>query len=105
MAERTAVLPPIRCSQEEKEIIQTNADALHMSISEYVRSMAVSGGVHQSLFDVEFIHTLKMIGTDMHRQTQLWEDQKAMPAELAQTWARLDGVLNHIIKTMKIPLP
>jgi hypothetical protein len=43
--ERTDKLPPVRVTQEEYQIIMTNAESVNMNLSEYIRFVALKSKI------------------------------------------------------------
>lgn len=96
------VLPPIRCSEDERRAIREKADRLGLSVSEYVRSMALKGKitVKQDRYDFDLVNQLQRLGVNINQQTKKLNATGEAPPELKKLWGKLEGLLDHIIKTM-----
>jgi len=96
------VLPPIRCSESERLNIRLNAEKLDMSVSEYVRSMALNGKItiQQSRHDFELVDQLRRIGVNINQQTKKLNGLGKVSPELQNLWLKLDQLLNQILSSI-----
>lgn len=93
---RVCVLPPIRCSEEERQTIRERAAAARMTQSEYLRTMAVSGRIvmKESKADTALIFQLQRVGVNLNQIAHTMHMHSGkIPANLAATLALLDTVL------------
>ena len=96
------VLPPIRCTASEKEHIRMRAFKSGLTVSEFVRNMALNGKiiVQQSSHDFEMVEQLKRIGVNINQQTRRLNTTGEIPDQLYGIWDRLDMILNKIMSTL-----
>ena len=97
-AARTVVLPPIRCSVEEQQRIRERAKNASLSVSHYVRSMAVSGRIvlHQEQkIDPAYVEQLRRIGVNLNQITKAVHEQRAVPDELYRLLERINRVMDE----------
>ena len=94
------VLPPVRCSIEDKKSIRLKADQCDLSMSEYIRNMALNGKIiiRQNSVDFETVHQLKKIGININQQTKALHATGTIPYELKALWKKLDVLLELIMK-------
>lgn len=99
-AKLSAVLPPIRCTEDEKKLIRQHAKTTGLSMSEYVRQMALHGQiiVKQSALNMDALHQLRKLGVNLNQQTKKLNTTGVMPAELKKLWGKLENVLDHMMK-------
>lgn len=93
------VLPPIRCTASEKERIRMRAQKLGLTVSEFVRTMALNGKiiVQQSTHDYELVEQLKRIGVNINQQTRRLNTTGEIPDQLYGLWERLDLILSKFL--------
>lgn len=91
-------LPAPRCTEEEYASVQAKAAQTGVSVSEYLRRMALSGKVvvRQSQADFDLIYQLKKIGVNINQQTRRLHEEGEVPDELRHLWAKLDAALNTL---------
>ncbi len=95
---------PIRCTEAEYTSIQTRAKDLGMSVSGYVRHMAINGEViineNNAPFDFAFVNQLQKIGVNINQQTKKLHATDRLPPELRRLWTKLETTLDHIIEKL-----
>lgn len=98
----TRRLPHIRCTEAEYELVSSRAEKAGLSLSEYVRRMALDGEVtiREEHFEFAFIHELKKIGVNINQQTRIANATGEMPPELKRLWGKLEKILDHILETI-----
>lgn len=96
---QTTKLPPVRCTADEKLRIQNNAHKNGLSVSRYIREIALKGKIilKNSLREVVYIDQLRRIGLQLHKQTRILEATGQTPAQLHALWRKLDNVLERMI--------
>jgi hypothetical protein len=93
---RGCVLPPIRCSEEERQTIRERAAAARMTQSEYLRTMAVSGRVvmREAKADTALIFQLQRVGVNLNQIAHTMHAHSGkIPDNFAATLDLLDTVL------------
>lgn len=95
----SAVLPPIRCTVNEKTAITEKAKQLGLSVSEYVRQMALKGSiiVRQSLADFTYLQQLRSIGVNLNQQTRKLNATGKDTSELESLRRKLDAMLEKLL--------
>ncbi len=95
---QNTVLPPIRCTVDEKQQIQIKAIAVGMNLSQYVRNMALSGKIiiQQSFVEFTYLEQLKKIGVNLNQQTKKFNATGETPQQLNSIWNKLETVLNQL---------
>src|SRR5690606_18078488 len=93
------VLPPIRCTEQEKNLIVARAKQAGLSISEYVRNMSLKGHIHirQSSLDFEALHELKKIGVNVNQQTKKLNATGKLSFELLEVQKKLEQLLDKLL--------
>ena len=97
---RDCVLPPLRCTAVERNIIKQRAIAAGLTQSTYLRNMAVSGRVvvKQSKADFELVKQLRHIGVNLNQMTRaMHQTSGEIPAMLSATLARLQTLLDRVM--------
>ena len=96
-------LPHVRCTENELELVQHRAERAGLSISEYVRRMALFGEVtiQQTRFDFQLVEQLRRIGVNINQQTRSLNSTGAIPVELKRLWGKLESLLDEIMTTPK----
>ena len=91
-----------RCTNDEFSIIQDNAGKAGLSMSEYVRSMALYGRltIKESTADFALINELRKIGVNINQQTRKLNTYAQLPAALPPLWDKLSTLLDRIIETV-----
>ena len=94
------VLPPIRCTVEEKQKIYDLSQKAGLSISAYVREMAIKGKivVRQNDVDFESVQQLRKLGINLNQQTKKLNATGIMPYELKSLWKKLDNLLDKLLE-------
>jgi hypothetical protein len=94
------VLPPIRCTSTEKQEIYDYADKAGLSVSAYVREMAVNGKivVRHSDIDFESIQQLRKLGVNLNQLTKKFNATGKAPGELKALWSKLDILMERLLK-------
>lgn len=98
---QNTVLPPIRCTLDEKQRIQTQARKTGMSMSEYIRKMALSGKIiiKQSLVEFTYLEQLNKIGVNLNQQTKKFNATGQPPEQLNSLWSKLETLIDALVKT------
>ncbi len=93
-------LPPIRCTAEEKQKIYELSKKSGLSVSSYVRNMAVKGKIvmRQSDVDFESVQQLRKLGVNLNQQTKKLNATGIMPYELKTLWKKLDRLLDKLLE-------
>lgn len=95
-------LPAVRCSENEYEQIRQKADALDLSVSEYIRSVALSHELKavkkSETFDPQLIIQLRKIGTNLNQQTKKLNIFGNLDRDHKRVWLKLEGLLDQIIE-------
>lgn len=96
------VLPPIRCSEDERRTIREKAEKLGLSVSEYIRRAALDGKivVRQGKHDFQVVDQLHRIGVNINQQTRKLNATGKVSPELKSLWVKLERLLDQIIKTL-----
>lgn len=94
------VLPPIRCTEDEKKLILSKSKSAGLSMSEYVRQMALSGKivVRESSLNLDAAVQLRKLGVNLNQQTKKLNSTGVMPVELRQLWKKLETVLDQMME-------
>ena len=97
----TCVIPPIRCTTSERNDIKAKAKSLGLTMSEYIRRMAIDGKIvkQQSKYDFEFINQIRRIGVNINQQTKRLNGTGEVSPELKSLWSKLNSVLEDILET------
>lgn len=93
-------LPPVRCTEAEKQLIKINARKAGLSVTEYIRQMTFRGKVviQENNLDLETIHQLRKLGINLNQQTKKLNATGVMPVELKHLWVKLDAVLDKMLE-------
>lgn len=93
------VLPPVRCTAEEKQVIKDRSQKAGLSMSEYIRQMALKGKVtiRQNQVDFETVHQLRKLGVNINQQTKALHATGILPLELKKLWAKLETILDQMM--------
>ncbi len=99
------VLPPIRCSKEDKDIIKAKAFEAGLSLSEYVRRQSLDGKIiirrSSQTLSFEMIHELKKIGNNIN---QIAKNMNIFghpdTGDINRIKGKLDSILDNVIKQM-----
>lgn len=94
------VLPPIRCTEDEKKKIYAYSQKAGLSVSAYIRDIALKGKiiVRQNDVDFESVQQLKKIGINLNQQTKKLNATGVLPSELKSLWNKLDILIEKLIK-------
>jgi hypothetical protein len=94
----SCVLPPVRCTEEEKNIIKQKAIDAGLSLSLYIRRMAINGQitVKKDNLDLEVTHQLRKIGNNLNQQTRAMNVTGTIPHELKSVWNKLDNLITQL---------
>lgn len=97
---QNTVLPPIRCTAEEKAQINQKAEQADMSLSEYVRHMALKGKIilKQSLVEFTYLEQLRKIGVNINQQTKALNATGRIPEELPRLWVKLEALMDKMME-------
>jgi hypothetical protein len=96
---QNTVLPPIRCTLEEKQQIQTYAQQAEMSVSQYIRTMALQGKIiiKQSLVEFTYLEQLNKIGVNLNQQTKKFNATGQPPEQLMSLWIQLEALIDKLM--------
>ncbi|MEL6843511.1 MAG: plasmid mobilization relaxosome protein MobC, partial [Bacteroidota bacterium] len=99
---RSAFLPHIRCTPSEKVTVAARAGKAGVSISEFVRSMAINGDiiVKHSKADFALIYELRKIGNNLNQLTHLAHSTGKFSPELEAVYQRLNDLLDQAIQSI-----
>ncbi len=92
-------LPSIRCTEAERNLIETNARKAGLSLSEYVRQMVLKGKIviRESNCNLEAVHQIRKLGVNLNQQTRKLNATGIIPVELKSLWQKLDAVLDNML--------
>lgn len=93
-------LPHIRCTEFERKEIDERAKELGMSVSDYIRKMALTGSiiVQQTSVDFELVNQLKRIGVNLNQIVHIANIRQQVPRRLVAIYDELEGVLDRVIE-------
>lgn len=93
-------LPSVRCTEAEKELISNNAQRAGITVTEYIRRMALKGRIiiKESNTNLETVHQIRKLGVNLNQQTRKLNATGVMPVELKSLWVKLDAVLDHMLE-------
>lgn len=96
----TEVLPPIRCTKAEKEQIKAQSVKANLSLSQYIRQMALDGkiNIRESDTDFQTMQQLRKLGVNLNQQTRKLNATGTLPYELKVLWRKLDLLLDQLLK-------
>lgn len=96
---RTERLPHVRCTKGEKATIASKAAQAGMSVSDYIRKMAIEGEVvvRESQTDFALVDQLRRIGVNINQITQRLHQTEKLPPDLSNVWRRLNNLLDRVI--------
>lgn len=89
----------VRCTQEEKQQIQTYAKQAEMSASQYIRTMALQGKIiiKQSLVEFTYLEQLNKIGVNLNQQTKKFNATGKPPEQLMSLWSQLEALIDKLM--------
>ena len=98
---RTAHLPRTRCTPYERGVIEDRAAQAGLSLSDYMRQMALSGHVivREPMADIKLIMELNACGVNLNqltRKAHILEEVDAV--HLREVLARLSGLLDELMQ-------
>lgn len=98
----TSRLPHIRCTGGDLTTIQEKAKRASMSVSDYVRHMALTGNVkvEEPIIDFETLTQIKRIGVNLNQLTKVANSTGELPEELRHVYWKVETVLDHIIEKL-----
>ncbi len=82
-------------------MIRAKARTANLSVSEYVRRMAVDGQIvarQQSAYGMALASQLKRIGVNLNQLTHLANSNGEMPPELARLCGRIEVLLDRVVE-------
>jgi len=93
-------LPPVRCTEDEKKLILNKASQAGMSVSEFMRNMALRGEiiVKGSSLNLEVAGQLRRLGVNLNQQTKKLNSTGVMPIELVTLWHKLETVIDELME-------
>ena len=92
----------VRLSDEDRGRLSCNARRAGLTVSEYVRRMAVDGQVvvrRESGYSFAMTNQLRRIGVNINQQMAIAHTNGEIPAPLVRLWTKLDALLDRIIQT------
>lgn len=94
-------LPPVRCTKGEYASIQVRASQANMTVTEFIRRMALAGEVivQESRHDFQTVDQLRRIGININQQMVVLHSTREAPPELVRLWSKLETILDHILET------
>ena len=97
----TRQLPPVRCTESDYTAIQARAKKANMTITQFIRQMALTGQVvvKESQTDFQEVHQLKRIGTNLNQLTRLAHTSGVIPIELAKLYKQVGEYLDRKMTT------
>ena len=109
---RTHRLPHVRCTESEGERIRKNALASNMTVSDYLRFMALNGGVlsandnqaeqASNSFDDKLIWELHRIGNNLNQLTKKFHSKGVEPHGLRPLFPVLEKLLTRVFKHINV---
>ncbi|KAB2915557.1 MAG: plasmid mobilization relaxosome protein MobC [Bacteroidetes bacterium] len=98
---QNTVLPPIRCTVYEKAQISQKAEQSGMTLSEYVRQMALKGKIviKQSLVEFTYFDQLRKIGVNINQQTRQLNATGIVPEQLPRLWEKLEELMDKMLES------
>lgn len=93
-------LPSVRCTETEKQFITNNAQKAGITVTEYIRRMALKGKIviKESNTNLEAVQQIRKLGINLNQQTRKLNATGVMPIELKVLWVKLDQVLDQLLK-------
>ena len=90
----------VRCTIEEKKQIQSNAITADMTLSEYVRTIALNGKIiiKQSMVEFTYLEQLNKIGVNLNQQTKKFNATGQAPEQLTVLWNKLETLIDALLK-------
>lgn len=88
-----------RCTKKDRETIINNAKSAGLSLSEFVRIMALSGSViiKQSDADFETVYQLKKLGVNLNQHAKLINSTGNISSELRRTLAKIEALIDQLL--------
>jgi hypothetical protein len=99
--DRLRALLRSRCSAEDLAAVRSRASRAGLTVSEYVRDVAVRGRVvvrQQPGPDLVLAGELRRIGNNINQQMALAHATGEIPVDLRRLWTKLELVLDRIIE-------
>lgn len=98
--EKQSELLKARCTPDEKNLIHRKASKAGLSMSEYLRQMAIGGNIviHQSTYDFETARQLQKLGVNINQQTKKLNATGILPIELKQILPKLEKLLDQLLE-------
>ncbi len=96
---KTEVLPPLRVTKSERDIIKEKAAQAGLSLSDYIRKSCIMAAIitPQPLADFKMVHALNKIGVLLNQyQHKMNATGQQIPKEFKATWTRLNQFLDEI---------
>ncbi|WP_421754180.1 plasmid mobilization protein [Croceimicrobium sp.] len=89
-----------RCTPSEKNSIQEKSSQVGLSLSDYMRAMALDGQIkiQQSKYDFELVHQLKKLGVNINQQTKKLNATGVIPIELKRVLPKLEELLDQLLE-------
>lgn len=109
---KTHRLPHVRCTEDEGMTIRQKAAALGMSVSDYIRHVALSSGTPGandnkqsdpvSILDDKLVYELHRIGNNLNQLTKKYHSHNIEPPGLRSLFPVLERLLTHVFKHINV---
>ncbi|MDW3195879.1 MAG: plasmid mobilization relaxosome protein MobC [Cytophagales bacterium] len=92
-------LPPVRCTETDYESIISRAEEAGLSLTEYVRQMALAGQivVRKSSADFSLLEELRYSGNNLNQLTKRFHTNGVEPQELRKALDAHDQLLRKVM--------
>ncbi len=96
----TRRLPHVRCTESEHAAITARAAQTGLSVSEFVRRMALDGQVvvEESQYDFHTVDQLRRIGINLNQLTKVANSTGEVSPALDTVCGKLETILDHFIE-------
>lgn len=101
--EKQSEILRFRCTLSEKNSIQKKSSQVGLSLSDYMRQMALDGHikVRKSKHDFELVYELKKLGVNINQQTKKLNATGILPIELKRVLPKLEKLLDQLLEDCK----
>ncbi len=95
-------LPPVRCTQKDYKSILSKAEEAGLSLTEYVRQMALAGQivVRKSNADFSLLEELRYSGNNLNQLTKRFHSTGIEPIELRKALDAHDQLLRKVMGSL-----
>ena len=99
----SVVLPPVRCTVEEKQLIRTKAKQAGMSLSAYIRAVSLGENIiiQETNADFETVRQLRKIGNNLNQLTKHYHSTGTKPYQLDAILSKLETLFDAMIREVK----